>query len=82
LPPELRARYDVSKIREVQPRELAEFIPPPPGVLFAVTNKELKRAGSLDAVHKLRPASAGPFNVLQAEPAEVQVASQPKSGSQ
>ncbi len=82
LPPKLRAQYNASEIREVQPHELAELLPPLPGVLLAVTNKELKRANATAAVRKLNPASAGPFNVIQGESAEVQVASQPKSGSQ
>jgi 4-amino-4-deoxy-L-arabinose transferase-like glycosyltransferase len=82
LSPEFQTRYDVSEIREVQPSELAELIPPPPGVLLAVTNKELKRAKLTATASKLNPTIAGPFNVIHGEPPEVQVASQPKNGSQ
>ncbi len=82
LSPELRTKYDMSTIREVAPNELSSLIPPGPGVMLAVTTKELKRANSIAAVHKLNPVTAGPFNVIQGEPDEVQVASQPKSGSQ
>ena len=42
LSPELRTKYDVSGIREVAPNELSSLIPPGPGVMLAVTTKELK----------------------------------------
>jgi hypothetical protein len=82
LPPGKRAWYSDGRIREAEVDEIPDFLPPPPGVLFAITDKELKRQKWGDVMHKLDPKTAGAFRVIQGESDDHHVASRRESRDQ
>jgi 4-amino-4-deoxy-L-arabinose transferase-like glycosyltransferase len=82
LPPDKRTQYSEGRIREAELDEIPNFLPPPPGVLFAITDKELRRRKWDDTMLKLDPKTAGAFRVIQGEPDDQHVASRRKSRDQ
>jgi 4-amino-4-deoxy-L-arabinose transferase-like glycosyltransferase len=80
LPPDKRAWYANGRIREAALSEIPNFLPPPPGVLLAITSKEMKRQKWSEAMREFDPKLAGSFNVIRGE--DVHVASRTKSSKQ
>jgi 4-amino-4-deoxy-L-arabinose transferase-like glycosyltransferase len=67
LPAEKQADFSRGQIREVEFSQIPNFLPPPSGVLFAATSRELKRRKWDVAMSKLNPRAAGGFCVIQGQ---------------
>ncbi|HEX4414502.1 MAG TPA: glycosyltransferase family 39 protein, partial [Lacipirellulaceae bacterium] len=75
LPPDQRAWYSNGRVREADPCEISTLLPPPPGALFAITTKELRRQKGEEAMRRLPFRTAGAFQVIQGVPVDLEVAS-------
>ncbi len=81
LPPDQRAWYSHNRSREADPREIPTLLPPPPGVLFAITTKELRRQKWEEAMRRLDFRTAGGFEVTQGVPNDLEIASRSEGGN-
>ena len=79
LPANQRAWYSNGRMREAELCEIPSLLPPPQGVLFAITTKELKRQKWEEEMHKLDFRIAGGFDVIQSAPDNIEIASRPES---
>lgn len=82
LTPEKRALCDENRMREVLITEMPRFLPPPPGTLVAVTNKEVRRSKWKAPLRSLNPQKAGLFNIITNDADAIRVATQPASKKQ
>jgi len=80
--PPRRKWLEAGHIREADDIELNELIRPSVDTIIAITSKELRRSDRAQDYYRLKPRTAGPFNVLLNEPREVTVATQPSDKRQ
>jgi 4-amino-4-deoxy-L-arabinose transferase-like glycosyltransferase len=73
LSPDERAWFRADRLRNLWCDELEALIPPSPGTVIAVTDKELRQSDLADEFLRLKPLAVGEFHVVEStvEPVEV-----------